>query len=300
MRRLSRFVLVGLVVLGCGSAGPSASPSAGPTTSGPSPSASSNGPSPSASVRPTQPDPGGLALGSVVEVVTDDLRVRSAPAVSETSTILEPLLEPGTKLYVVDGPVGASGYAWYQVLTFSGDLTPAGGGVDETAVEGGWVAAADKNGEPWVQAFRPDCAPAPTSVNDLLMLDGVTALACFGGQPLTLAARMLDCRSSPELQSQMYCEADTGSPAYSPGWFDRTFAFLVPEAGSFDQDSMLDLHLDPLGSYPAPMPYGVPVDVTGQYDHPAASACTVYHYFKEDTPSVQCRTVFAVTAVASR
>jgi hypothetical protein len=236
----------------------------------------------------------------VAEVVTDDLRVRTAPGVSESSAMLEPLLQPGAKLYVIDGPVGASGYAWYQVLTFGGDLTPAGGGVDEPAVEHGWVAAADKDGDPWLQAFRPDCPPAPASLNDLLTLDGVIAIACFGGQPLTLAARMLDCQSSPELQSQGYCEMDTGSPGYAPDWFDRTLSFVVPETGAFDQDSMMDLHLDPLGSYPDPMPYGVPVNVTGQFDHPAASACTVYHYFKDNTPSVYCRMVFAVTGVTTR
>ena len=62
----------------------------------------------------------------------------------------------------------------------------------------------------------------------------------------------------------------------------------------------MDLHVDPLGSYPDPMPYGVPVNVTGQFDHPAASACTVYHYFKDNTPSVYCRMVFAVTGVTTR
>jgi len=303
MRRLPRLALVGLVVLGCGSAGQSANPSAA-TTPGLSPgapagaSASTDGQSPSAS--PSEPASGQLALESVAEVVTDDLRVRSAPGVSDTSIILEPLLSRGKMLYVVDGPVGDSGYEWYEVLTFDVDLTPPGATIDEDIVEDGWVAAADKNGEPWIQAAAPDCQPTPTVVTDLVAMDGVTALACFGGMPLTLAARILDCESSPELRDAMWCGADTGGASFQPEWFDRGFMFLVPEEGAFDQDSMLELHADPLGTYPDPLPIGVPVNVTGQFNHPAASACTVYHYFKSDTPSVHCRAQFAVTAVATR
>jgi hypothetical protein len=131
-------------------------------------------------------------------------------------------------------------------------------------------------------------------------MDGVTALACFAGKPLTLGARILDCEVSPELRSEMWCGPDTGGESFQPEWFDRGFAFLVPEEGSFDQDSMLEFHADPLGTYPDPLPFGVPVNVTGQFNHPAASACTVYHYFKNDTPSVHCRAQFAVTAVATR
>ena len=67
---------------------------------------------------------------------------------------------------------------WYEVLTFDRDLTPLGDGIDEIAVENGWVASQDKDGEPWLQAAQLDCPPTPTSVGDLLALDGVTALAC--------------------------------------------------------------------------------------------------------------------------
>ena len=61
---------------------------------------------------------------------------------------------------------------------------------------------------------------------------------------------------------------------------------------------MLELHDDPLGSVPEPLPFGVRVTVTGQFNHPAASACTAYHFFVNYQPSVHCRTVFAVTDVA--
>jgi hypothetical protein len=299
MRRLIRAALVALVALGCGSTGPSVSP---PTSSPPSavPTVPSGLPSPSPEVSPSASTSGDLALETVAEVVTDNLRVRSAPGVSDNSIVLEPLLQPGTRLFVVDGPVGASGYEWYEVLTFDVDLTGPGDSVDEEVVEGGWVAAADKGGEPWVEPAALECPAAPTTVADLVGMDGVTALACFGVKPLTLGARVLDCQESPELRGADWCGVDTGGPSFEPEWFDRTFSFLVPEDGSFDPGSMLELHADPLGTYPDPLPYGVPVDVTGQFNHPAASACTIYHYVKNNVPSVHCRTLFAVTAIASR
>lgn len=62
---------------------------------------------------------------------------------------------------------------------------------------------------------------------------------------------------------------------------------------------MMELHADPLGTYPDPLPLGAPVHLTGQFDHPAASACTQTHFFVNAAPSVYCRTIFAVTTIAS-
>lgn len=298
MQRLFLVGLVGLLMLGCGSAGPSVSPSASTAPAPTSAASPSEDLSPSPEVSPSPS--GDLALESVAEVVTDDLRVRAAPGVDDASTMLEPLLQPGTRLYVIDGPVGASGYRWYEVLTFDVSLSAPGAAVDESVVQGGWVAVADKDGEPWVQAVAVDCPAAPTSVADLVALDGVDALVCFGGTPLTLEARILECRASPELVSEDWCEADTGGASFKPAWFDRSFKFLVPGDGDFDHGSMLELHADPLGDVPEPLPVGVPVTVTGQFNHPAASACTEYHVFVDNEPSVYCRMAFAVTQVATR
>ena len=77
-------------------------------------------------------------------VVTDDLRVRSKPGVSDDSKKLEPLLQDGVLLVVLDGPVQASGYDWYQVQpTLTSDTAGP--------YPFGWVAAADKDGEPWIE-----------------------------------------------------------------------------------------------------------------------------------------------------
>ena len=74
--------------------------------------------------------------------VSDRLRVRSLPEVSDTSIKYEPLLPLGTELLVVRGPVHGSGYRWYEVKPISLALNDR--------VEQGWVAMADKNGEPWI------------------------------------------------------------------------------------------------------------------------------------------------------
>ncbi|HET9346610.1 MAG TPA: hypothetical protein VFO05_13010 [Candidatus Limnocylindrales bacterium] len=91
-----------------------------------------------------EPDPFGLRSGSAATVVTNNLRVRSKPYVGEGSALLEPLLDEGTPLSVIGGPVLASGYTWYEV-TVPSQATGDGRFLN------GWVAAA-KNGQPWIAA----------------------------------------------------------------------------------------------------------------------------------------------------
>jgi len=92
------------------------------------------------------PTIGALAPNTVVVTVSDALRVRSQPRVSDDSIKYEPVLPLDTNLFVLDGPVAASGYNWYKVAPVSfADL--AGPGY-------GWVAAADKDGTPWIAPAR--------------------------------------------------------------------------------------------------------------------------------------------------
>ena len=109
--------------------------------------------------------PAGLQRDTIAVTVSDRLRVRSEPRVSADSIKYEPVLPLGTELVILDGPVEDSGYTWYPVrpLAFSG--------LDGPGL--GWVAMADKNGEPWIapasasgasSAWRsPPChVPPPT------------------------------------------------------------------------------------------------------------------------------------------
>ena len=47
----------------------------------------------------------------------------------------------GTALYVLDGPVTASGYDWYNVAQLTSRTLPSG-----------WVASTSRDGEPWIVA----------------------------------------------------------------------------------------------------------------------------------------------------
>jgi serpin B len=147
MRTLLVLLVVALIAAACGAtpatpAAPSQSPAAGQSPSPTDvlvPSAT-----PSASPQPA------IGIGSAVVTVSDSLRVRSAPGVSDDSIKYEPLLPVGTELLVVGGPVEASGYVWWQVEPLSLALQDA---------DVGWVAMADHDGEPWI-ALAGDGTPS--------------------------------------------------------------------------------------------------------------------------------------------
>lgn len=250
-----------------GSASPSRTPShsAGPTGS------DSSVPKPTASTA--------SFVGSVVTTLaTDGLRVRSEPRVSDDSRKLEPLLPSGSQLYVLDGPVSASGYAWYEVVSLTSRELPSG-----------WVASADRDGEPWIAADDFDCPPLPTDFRSLAALPPGVGLACFPRVPITVEAGLISCN----------CDAD-GS-WYSPGWFflGSGSPELLVEPGvttvPADFDDWFVLNLDPTGEHPDVPPIGQVVEVSGIFDHPAAASCTRTEMDGDPVPSQGCRLLFAVT-----
>ncbi len=149
-RPLSVLLALALLAAGCaetplpsgstvpGTPVPQGSVNDGPAVSTPAPTpAVTPLPTPTPSLAPAE-----LAPGSAAITVSDRLRVRSQPRVSDDSARYEPLLPTGTELLVIEGPVRASGYDWYRVAPLSLTLS---GGVNE-----GWVAIADHDGTPWV------------------------------------------------------------------------------------------------------------------------------------------------------
>ena len=126
MNRRSTVALLSLVVLSAGCSISAASMPPAPSAAS-SPEAASTAiptaaptmpatpyPPPSASQPPTQ-IANSVAVDAVALTVVDGLRVRSKPRVSDDSYKYEPLLPVGTALYVLDGPISASGYTWYEV-----------------------------------------------------------------------------------------------------------------------------------------------------------------------------------------
>lgn len=242
---------------------PTSSPSAAvptlPTSNQSSAAPSTPSPGPVATLRDSdlQPD-------TIARVVTNNLRVRSEPGVSDTSIKFEPLLDADVLAYVVDGPVAASGYDWYLIEP----LDPSGR--DDPGMPSGWVAGAAPTGEPWLvtepfecAANKGDVAPWPVLRVESPRAPFYLGLYCFGRQKLTFTARLGI--------SDVPCETDAPWVT-NPDWFDNC-----------RQDPHY-LWADTYGSRPAfapgidlsfaSSPDGPPfVEVAGQFDHEAAREC---------------------------
>jgi hypothetical protein len=123
-------------------------------------------------------DPAYPKLGAAV-TATDRLRVRSTPGLGGARY---ELLAKGTPVWVVDGPVVADDYEWFQVIVPSLEV--------DGAPRVGWVAQSDHGGERWLSGRRLDCpSPSDVTVADLARLMGTRepqgGLTCFGDQPIT-------------------------------------------------------------------------------------------------------------------
>ena len=165
---------------------PTATPSTAPEPSDtpsvtPEPSV---GPTSDPTAAPTNPpvDPT-LDLESFAVTQVDGLRVRSQPTVAESSAKLEPLLPSGVRLFVIEESVAADGYAWYHVM-------PA-----DPTYPSGWVAAASRDGEPWIAAEQPDCPSLPLDMTKVQTLGVFGGLACFGNQPIQITGE-LSCQAA--------------------------------------------------------------------------------------------------------
>lgn len=299
-----------LVLVSCGGSsdsGPVADPSPSPTLapattaslapSSPPPETAS--PTPAAAADPSDAAQA-FAPFEYARVVTRDLRVRSEPEVSDASIRLEPLLDEGVLLLVLDGPVEGSGFEWFLVQptrSFEADEYPAG-----------WVAAAGKDGEAWLAPASVDCPPVPTDVSELASLNETgelyLGLGCFGGRELAIRARF----GTPEATCGV--EVAWGT---DPEWFDtcrQDGHFLIPT----------ELPWNGITAYPAYVPGldmgfdaapGAPpekwplVEVTGQFDHEAARTCRArMNYETPDEPEpdarfviLACRAQFVVTSI---
>jgi hypothetical protein len=85
-----------------------------------------------------------------VRTVSDRLRVRSLPEISDASVKYEPLLPLGSRIHVIDGPTLGDGYAWYHITAVADR-----GGKPLARPLTGWVAAAGLDGERWLDVDSP-------------------------------------------------------------------------------------------------------------------------------------------------
>jgi hypothetical protein len=240
--------------------------------------------------RPDAPTPvpgsiDALAAGRTAVVAADGLRIRSEPRISDDSRELEPLLSAPGLVYLYAGPVQASGYDWFQVLP-----------LDERYPQG-WVAAASRDGEPWIKLDEGGCDSIGPSVTVLANGSPGERLGCSGGAAVTVDARIVDC------------DVEVDGPPLEPGWFGfnsvqaddghNCVALVEPDGSQPDSAAPFFAHFDPQGDIPDPLPVNRHVLVTGQFDHPAAQTCRFTPpEGPPPDPVLMCRTTFVITRVA--
>ncbi|HEX5014225.1 MAG TPA: hypothetical protein VFV72_08705 [Candidatus Limnocylindrales bacterium] len=233
--------------------------------------------------------------GSIVTSVTDGLRVRSEPYVGDGSTMYTPLLGGGTTLAIVDGPVLASGYTWFQVVVPS--VPRANNGLLI-----GWVAAADNDtGQPWIGPADRAC-PNPDELTVALLSELTKppeiagGLACYGagtdvdGTALTIRGRM----------TPVCAEADQVDDR---DWIGLGAMKLIIEADGATVEAVPHPRLAlPFGCNSPPDETMYEVD--GHFDDPGASLCVSdrperagSRSFDYRISEFRCRSTFVVSAV---
>ena len=267
-------MLLAIALTACGGT-PATSGASPPGT--PSPTAATDEPTASASVTPTTapsatpgPSPA-FAHDSLVEVIVTDLIVRSAPGVDPaTSSILPDGLTSADRAFIADGPVGASGYDWYLAAPLDRP--------DGSRGPFGWIAAASREGDPWIREVAPPCPAVDLAA--VLALQALERLACFGDEPLTLNAVSIGCG------------AGGGPWTWDPGWLVMVGGCgLSPDAGGGD---VLLYRVRPGGTEPTPGP------VLGHFDDAAAAGCSVttadpaFPAPPREEAVVICRTEFVI------
>lgn len=297
-------LILAVLLIGCSSAGPSSdggeSPasSASMTSSAGSPAAGAStgaiaSVTPGSSLTPTRPS-GPIVVDAFAEVVADQLRMRVAPGID--SEVLErqchglpiprcppailgrlALPTPSTSVYVLDGPVTADGYDWYLVAEHR-----HGALVWDTI---GWVAAGDQE-DPWLVQREITCPNDPIELADVAYPphSPLEVMHCLGGRELTLRGYYVD------LSSRDGSEDDC---MHQPAWLDCSPIGRILHLQPFSAED-LPLHLHP--DVDEPPERETWIEVTGQFDHPAAADCGG----GDPARVLGCRVAFVVTAARSQ
>ena len=235
-----------------------------------------------------------LPSSTIAVVVSDNVRVRSAPRVAADSIKYEPLLKIGDRLFVIDGPVVADDYDWYQVSAWR----PRG----EAFWPVGWVARADHDGTPWVEATQASCPAAPAT-GVLIAMNTFERLACYQDTRLSFRAYL-----SAGEPSEKCVNTSGGAPCASgPSWLaepNGPVAYVDGMGRVIDGGSSIVLGFDPdVWMSRSTLPFGRMTVLEGAFDHPASRACTISQgqsidpRLTSDDAVLGCRTRFVVTGI---
>lgn len=321
MTRRSRLacLLTAAVVAGCTSGAPVTATPTAPEPAAATPTAPATATAaPSASAKPTaaplsSPTWNGVLVepriaftpGQIAVVTAGDgVRLRTRPSVDDSSGRYTPLLAAGANLYVISGPVHGSGYHWYEVVPLDEQLRGmVGSSSPPENARTAWVAAASREGYPWLRLRTAKCPAKPRDVAALASLaplfapESLDGLACFGRVPITVTARILPCG----------CSVTGPCDAFRPSFFGGSGEFLVllPPTTRRSESSPIGgvrLFVDP-ASVKGAVPIDRVVTVTGMFNHPAAAACQfnptagVPEDRQQWLPAGSCRTTFVVTSI---
>jgi hypothetical protein len=258
----------------------SASPTPSATASVTAPESPSDEASPTPSVEPSPTPSGNLAVDGVASVLVNELTLRAEPGLEGERL---GSLASGYAGFIVDGPVTTDGYAWYQLSALG--LPPNSGcaGPLETdplscPVWFGWVAAADLDGTPWLEATSLVCPESPMNMETLALARGpYERLACNPDGSVTVRGWW------PELPE--------GLGGACPG-LDHPSGWLYCQNINYDsllvddtQDQGglgLKINLDPDGGVTMPQ-RGQWIEIDGHFDDPAAQGCDEAAAMADDT-----------------
>jgi hypothetical protein len=235
------------------------------------------------------PEPAFLTVQSAAVTTTSGLRVRSLGLVDEAlSERYAPLLDVGTHLFVLDGPVLGSGYDWYRVVV------PAVTRSDGQPMVG-WIAVAGKNGEVWAKDVDLGCPPASAAVTvaDLARLgSGATpdgGLACFGDAPISTAASVT-----------LECHGPDASATGTTNWLGLP-ARMTARLGDGSTVFEARVHPDLAGRTVCGQPTAGGWTVDGHFSDSEAEACGTGA--SSDAAAAlatyRCRTIFVVTGLTA-
>jgi hypothetical protein len=201
-----------------------------------------------------------LAHDSLALVVTDNLRVRSAPFVGDLSVRYKRLLQPDDRLFVVDGPVIAQNYEWYQVKAWRPRQPSASWPV-------GWVARAGHDGEVWIRASTRTCPSEPVDIAALLELAPAERVACFREAPMEVRAVVAEGASDA-------CDAARDGCATGPEWLAAAPLIAGASTSQSGAAGAMSISLDPGGRATAAdlVEAGV-VRLRGAFDHADSALC---------------------------
>jgi hypothetical protein len=231
----------------------------------------STSPFPEASL-PVGPPGGGpeavLTPGLIADVVSDNVRIRSKPGVTNGSVKFEPVLKIGDRLLVIAGPVAADDYDWYQVAAWRPSRPSMTWPI-------GWAVRADHDGTPWLETTSQPCQSSP-DFGQVAALNPYEALGCFGHQQLTLRAFI----GGGEPVDGCNTEGQVGRCITGPTWLagvgGRTAFVDGVAAADTSGATTLQLAIDPNGSVNlSDLPAGRMSVIEGSFDHPDAARCGV-------------------------